>query len=80
MALGETMEVDVKLSAFLRKGRFGRQAVDVPDGSTVGDLLQQLNLPEKKVAVVAVNSEYAAHDRKLQAGDAISIYPPVAGG
>ena len=74
------MEVEVKLSASLRKGRFGRETVDVPDGSTVADLLQQLNLPEKKVAVVAVNSEYAALDRQLQAGDAISIYPLVAGG
>lgn len=74
------MEVQVKLSASLRKGRFGRQAVDLPDGSTVADLLKHLNLPEKKVAVVAVNSEYAPHDRQLQAGDAVLIYPPVAGG
>ena len=74
------MEVQVKLSASLRKGRFGRQAVTLPDGSTVGDLLEYLNLPEKKVAVVVVNSEYAPRDRQLQAADAILIYPPVAGG
>ena len=74
------MEVEVKLSAYLRKGRFGQKSIDLPDGSTVADLLQQLDLPVKKVAVVAVNSEHATGDRRLQAGDAITIYPPVAGG
>jgi len=74
------MEVEVKLSASLRKGRFGQQTVDLPEGSTVADLLQQLDLPEKKVAVVAVNTQHATPDRQLQAGDSIAIYPPVAGG
>lgn len=74
------MEVEVKLSASLRKDRFGRKTFELPEGSTVADLLQHLNLPEKKVAVVAVNSEYSTHDRQLRSGDAIAIYPPVAGG
>ncbi len=74
------MEVEVKLSAFLRKGRFGRKTIDLPDGSTVADLLQQLNLTAKEVAVVAVNTQHAAQDRPLEAGDSIAIYPPVGGG
>lgn len=74
------MEVEVKLSASLRVGRVGKQTIELPDGSTVADLLQHLDLPEKKVAVVAVNTQHAALDRQLQAGDTIAIYPPVAGG
>ena len=74
------MDVEVKLSASLRKGRFGRQTVDLPEGSTVGDLLQQLDLTANEVAVVAVNGYQAPQDRPLRTGDSISIYPPVAGG
>ncbi len=74
------MKVEVKLSATLRKGQPGRQSIDLPDGSTVANLLAQLNLPRTAVAVVAVNMQYSAEDRVLQSGDEIAIYPPVAGG
>ena len=74
------MQVDVKLSASLRKDRFGRQAIDLPEESTVADLLRALQLPLNKVAVVAVNTRHAAHDQVLLPGDEICIYPPVAGG
>ncbi len=74
------MKVEVKLSATLRKDRYGRQTIDLPDGSTVADLLQQLNVTTKEVAVVAVNTRHAAQDRPLKAGDEIAIYPLVAGG
>jgi len=74
------MEVEVKLSASLRKGRFGRQTIELPAGSTVADLLEHLDLPARRVAVVAVNGEHAAPERPLQPGDSIAIYPPVAGG
>ncbi len=74
------MEVEVKLSAGLRKGRFGRQTFDLPDGSTVADLLEQLKLTPKEVAVVAVNDQHVPRDRQLRAGDAILIYPFVGGG
>lgn len=74
------MKVEVKLSAALRKGRFGRRTIDLPDGSTVANLLQQLRLTTKEVAVVAVNTQHAARDRRLEAGDEIAIYPPVGGG
>jgi molybdopterin converting factor small subunit len=74
------MKVEVKLSSTLRKGRFSRQTIDLPDGSTVANLLEQLELTTKEVAVVAVNMQYAAQDRPLEAGDEIAIYPPAAGG
>ena len=43
-------------------------------------LLRLLDLTDKQVAVVAVNSQHAAFDRTLQAGDSVAVYPPVAGG
>ena len=74
------MKVEVKLSSTLRKGRFGQQTIDLPDGSTVANLLGQLELTTKEVAVVAVNTQHATQDRPLEAGDEVAIYPPVAGG
>ena len=74
------MKVEVKLSATIRKGRPGRQTVELPERSTVAGLLAQLGLSRKEVAVVAVNMQYTAEDRVLEPGDEIAIYPPVAGG
>lgn len=59
--------------------------LDVPSGSTVGDVLRRVNamaggsqLPAQ--SMVAVNEVYARSDRRLQAGDEVAIIPPVAGG
>lgn len=74
------MNVEVKLSATLRIGRFDRQTVELPNGSTVANLLERLSLTRKEVAAVAVNTQHAAQDRVLEPGDQVAIYPPVAGG
>ena len=57
----------------------------LPAGATVREVLARLSsfpgaasLPP--APMVAVNQEYASHDRRLQAGDEVAIIPPVAGG
>jgi molybdopterin converting factor subunit 1 len=66
---------------------FGRDRLEmeVPNGSTVGDLLRRLQsldhahgLPPSPL--VAVNERYARHDRVLRPGDEVAVIPPVAGG
>lgn len=66
---------------------FGRDRleVEVPVGSTVADLLRQLQqldhdqrLPP--APLVAVNERYARPDQVLRAGDEVAVIPPVAGG
>jgi len=60
--------------------------VDVPDGSTVADLVSALRdrggafsaLPAEPA--VAVNRAYAFLDEPLSAGDEVAFIPPVAGG
>lgn len=66
---------------------FGRNQmqVEVPNGSTVGDLLRQLHAldPERRLPpapLVAVNERYARHDHVLRHGDEVAVIPPVAGG
>jgi molybdopterin converting factor subunit 1 len=66
---------------------FGRDhmAVEVPKGSTVGDLLRQLRAldPGRRLPptpLVAVNERYARLDHVLHQGDEVAVIPPVAGG
>ena len=58
---------------------------ELPAGATVADLLKQLRSDPCFAALpaaplVAVNREYADHDRRLETGDEIALIPPVSGG
>ena len=74
------MQLDVRLSVILRKGRFTRETVALADGGTVMDLLRQLDLPDGQVAVVVVNGRHVSKDSTLQTGDIVSLFPHVGGG
>ena len=60
--------------------------VEVPEGSTVADLVAELrgrgtpfsSLPPEPA--VAVNRSYAGPDEPLAPGDEVAFIPPVAGG
>ena len=61
-------------------------SVDVPENSTVADLVAELRgrgapwdlLPEEPA--IAVNRTYAFLDEPLSEGDEVAFIPPVAGG
>jgi molybdopterin converting factor subunit 1 len=61
-------------------------AVDLPEGSTVADLVAELRgrgapfdaLPAEPA--VAVNLAYALQNEPLRPGDEVAFIPPVAGG
>lgn len=61
-------------------------AVEVPEGATVGDLVQRLRsrgAPFDALPVapaVAVNRSYAREGHVLSSGDEVAFIPPVAGG
>ncbi len=79
------MQVHVKLFASLR--RFAGDTplgtpleVEVPEGATLVDLYQALNLPAEEIKLAYVNGRVQADDRQLEPGDEIGIFPPVGGG
>ncbi len=78
------MRVQVKLFAILRKyvppGSPANQDLDLADGSTIRQVLQQLDVPEPEVAFVFVNSKRQKLDEPLSHGDELGIFPPMAGG
>lgn len=54
--------------------------ITVPEGTTVADLVEQLQLPAGEVKVVFVNGRARPMDWPLEAGDEAGIFPPVGGG
>lgn len=69
------------LSQYQPDGQGGRHArdIEVAEGSSVGDVIAMLGLPDAP-RVVFVNGLHAADDDTLAADDRLAIFPPVAGG
>lgn len=83
------MKITVKLFALLAKylpnGAVKNGVeVEVVDGATVQDVIHQLKLPSEHCHLVLVNGVYIApserETRVMAAGEALAIWPPVAGG
>ena len=69
------------LAAFLPPdSRDGAAMLDVPDSSTVHDLIERLGLPAELERVMLVNGGDATPDRTLHPGDVVAVFPPLAGG
>ena len=66
------------------KDRLEAAVVELPQGATVAELLDQLSarLPEPLLRGIAVgvNAEYATAGHVLQEGDEVGLLPPVSGG
>jgi molybdopterin converting factor subunit 1 len=81
------MEITVRLFATLRQeAGWSVKRVRLPEGSTLGMLLEMLGSTEDGVKVAdrpvyaAVNSEYARSEQVLYEGDVVALFPPVSGG
>ncbi len=59
-------------------------ALDVPDGATVQAVLDRFALPRPLVHLVLVNGVFVPPEARaahaLREGDALAVWPPVAGG
>lgn len=74
------MQVNVKLFATLRDGRFKQEKMELGDNTKVFDVLEKCNLPLEEVAISMVNGRDVTNDHQLQDGDTLSLFPPVGGG
>ncbi len=77
------MLVQVKLFGDLRKHAKGEETqveVDVSEGTTVGELVEQLGLKEGEAWTAAVNGEVVYAEDKLPDGASLIVFPPIAGG
>jgi sulfur-carrier protein len=79
------MRVEVRLFATLALflppgGREGTATLDIPDSSTVHDVVQRLGIPPDLERVTLVNGGDATPERPLRPGDIVTVFPPLAGG
>jgi len=54
--------------------------VEYSDGSTVGEIIDALGIPEKLAKIVFVNGIQAGPEVTLKEGDRLAVFPPLAGG
>ena len=75
-----SMKVKVKLFASLREYGPEEQIIDLPDSSTIEDVINLLNLPQKIPLLRIVNGEHRPPKHPLKGGDELALFPPIAGG
>ena len=79
------MQIDVFLYASLARylpqpNREKHARLSLPAGATAGDILRQLEVPEKKVKLIFVNGVRKDISAPLADGDRVGFFPPVGGG
>jgi sulfur-carrier protein len=77
------VNVTVRLYATLRDlvpGGTGALELDLPDGTTVAELIARLALPPGIVRKVFVGGVARDISYALRPGDEVGMFPPIAGG
>jgi molybdopterin converting factor small subunit len=73
--------IQIKLFATLQKFLPASAAnYPIEAGTTVGGLLQQLDLPPDKIKLVFIDGVRAELTSTLKGGERVGIFPPVGGG
>ena len=61
-----------------------RLSLELPEGSSVAEVIEPFGLPQKLVHLVLVNGVYVPPEQRLSHvlvdGDVLAIWPPIAGG
>jgi molybdopterin converting factor small subunit len=69
------------LASFLPPGsRDGVGVVELEPGATVQRLIERLAIPAEISRIVLVNGQDVEDDARLQHGDVVDVFPPLAGG
>jgi len=74
------MQITVKLFASFRIGRFDIETCEFPEGTRVKDVVKSLELSERELGILMVNSRHVDLDRVLVDGETLAIFPLVGGG
>ncbi len=74
------MKVKIKLFATLRKFGPEEQVMELPEGATVEDAIQRIDIPGNLPLLKIVNGEHRPPRHLLKEGDELALFPPIAGG
>jgi molybdopterin converting factor small subunit len=54
--------------------------LELEEGTTIGQVLEKLKIPDDIPMITLVNGLHRTFEDRLQPGDVLSVFPPVAGG
>jgi molybdopterin converting factor small subunit len=74
------MNVKVKLFASLRTFGPDEQVLELPDDTTIDDVVRSFKFPGTIRLLRIVNGEHRPTDHVLKDGDELALFPPIAGG
>jgi len=74
------MLINVKLVGAFRVGRFKEATRDIQAGTSVQQVIDSLQLPEKILGFVLINGVHAGFKDILKEGDSLTILPLLDGG
>lgn len=74
------MEIKIKLFATLRENRGKILKKEYKEGTQIREIIRDLNIDEKDVAILLKNGVSAKIDAVPFDGDYLSIFPPIGGG
>ncbi len=80
-----TLKLFASLSQYLPKDANRNEfQLELAEGSTISQVIEQQNLPNKSIHLVLLNGHFVAPDKRnstvLKENDALALCPPVAGG
>lgn len=74
------MEIEVRLFASFREGRWKSKRLQFSEDLHIIDILDTLHININEIGMILVNGSYKTTDFKLNDGDILALFPPVAGG
>lgn len=79
------MKIEVELYGTLRKLYSGSQdpqgiRLEIPDGTTVTDLLNQLKIPDQRGVVVTMDGRILKSKDKIPGGRSVRVFQTIHGG
>ena len=54
--------------------------LELEEGTTIGQVLEKLKIPDDIPMITLVNGLHRTFEDRVQPGDVLSVFPPVAGG
>lgn len=74
------MKITVKLFAYFRDNRFTVEQWDIDNTTTVGDIVDSLDIDREEVGVLMINHKHTRFEVEPQEDDILAIFPVVGGG
>lgn len=74
------MKLTIKLFAYFRDNRFKIKEMDFAEGTTIGNIVDSLNIDREEVGVLMRNSRHTEFDVSPKENDIVAIFPVVGGG